>query len=185
MIGKSGTPPGHGATGQRHSASAADKDSAGTGTGRKRGLACDGARAGARAAVASDGRAHRRRDPASPAVLLRSPRARPLRRILAGLVDIVLIPMIALSFTAQYGLWAMALSVAVIYALNGYLEGWKGQSVGKMLGGLHTIHHATGERIGGGQGSAAPAAARPGLPVPSGIRRARSAPPTWRRSSTR
>lgn len=89
---------------------------------------------------------------ASPAVLLRSPRARPLRRILAGLVDIVFIPMIALAITAQFSLWAMATAAAVSYALNGYLEGCNGQSVGKMLGGLHTIHRATGERIGGGKG---------------------------------
>lgn len=86
-------------------------------------------------------------------MLLRSPRARPLRRILAGLVDIVFIPMVALAFTAQYGRWALAAAVAATYALNGYLEGWKGQSVGKMLGGLHTIHRVTGERIGGGKGA--------------------------------
>ncbi len=99
------------------------------------------------------GRVHRRRGPASPAVLLRSPRARPLRRILAGLVDVVFIPMIAFPYTIQYGRWAAIAAVAVIYALNGCLEGWRGQSVGKLLGGLHTIHHATGERIGAGKGT--------------------------------
>jgi tetratricopeptide (TPR) repeat protein/uncharacterized RDD family membrane protein YckC len=103
--------------------------------------------------VGPDGRVHRRRGPASSAVLLRSPRARPLRRFLAGLVDVVLIPMIALPYTTQYGLWPRVMTLVVIYALNGYLEGWKGQSVGKKLCGLHTIHHATGERIGGGKGA--------------------------------
>jgi tetratricopeptide (TPR) repeat protein len=103
--------------------------------------------------VGPDGRVHRRRDPATPAVLLRSPRARPLRRILAGFVDVVYIPMIVLPFTNRHGLWATVVALAVIYALNGYLEGRTGQSVGKRLGGLHTIRHATGEHTGGGKGA--------------------------------
>lgn len=100
-----------------------------------------------------DGRVHRRRGPASPAVLLRSPRARPLRRFLSGLTDVVFIPMIPLAYTAQYGLWATLAAVAVICALNGYLEGRTGQSVGKMLGGLHTIQRSSGKHVGGGKGA--------------------------------
>jgi hypothetical protein len=79
-----------------------------------------------------------RRVTASPAILLRSPRARPLHRFLAGFVDIYMIP--------------AGLVLFFLYAFNGYLEGRTGQSVGKMLTGLHTIHGNTGKFIGGGKG---------------------------------
>jgi uncharacterized RDD family membrane protein YckC len=100
-----------------------------------------------------DGMVYLRRGLASPAVLLRSPRARPLRRILAGYTDVLAIPVLALLVTAKYGRWAMIAAVVVSYALNGCLEGWTGQSLGKMAGGLHTIRRGTGERIGGGRGT--------------------------------
>lgn len=100
-----------------------------------------------------DGRVHRRRGPASPAVLLSSPCARPLRRFLSGLIDTVFVPLLPLLYTAQYGWWAALAAVLVICALNGYLEGRTGQSAGKMLGGLHTIRRTSGKRIGGGKGA--------------------------------
>jgi tetratricopeptide (TPR) repeat protein/uncharacterized RDD family membrane protein YckC len=91
----------------------------------------------------------RKRPTTSPAVLLRSPRARPLRRFLAGFVDIYMIPAWCVLFLSGY--WGIVIGTSV-YAFNGYLEGKTGQSVGKMLTGLHTIHGKTGKYIGGGKG---------------------------------
>ena len=89
----------------------------------------------------------------SPAILLKSPRARPLRRFLAGFVDIYMIPAAGwvLFFQSGSRYWGVVLGVG-LYAFNGYLEGKTGQSVGKMLTGLHTIHGKTGKFIGGGKG---------------------------------
>jgi Tfp pilus assembly protein PilF len=92
-----------------------------------------------------------RRVTASPAVLLRSPRARPLRRFLAGFVDIYMIPAYPFFFIPVSLYWAILISV-VFNAFNGYLEGKTGQSAGKMLTGLRTIHGKTGEFVGGGKG---------------------------------
>jgi Tfp pilus assembly protein PilF len=92
-----------------------------------------------------------RRVTTSPAILLRSPRARPLRRFLAGFVDIYMIPVFLVFFLSEFGYWGVVLG-AGLYAFNGYLEGKTGQSAGKMLTGLHTIHGKTGEFIGGGKG---------------------------------
>jgi tetratricopeptide (TPR) repeat protein len=94
----------------------------------------------------------RRRVTTSPAILLRSPRARPLRRFLAGFVDIYMIPgSVVLFFLPGFGYWGGVMGVG-FYAFNGYLEGKTGQSVGKMLTGLHTIHGKTGKYIGAGKG---------------------------------
>jgi uncharacterized RDD family membrane protein YckC len=88
----------------------------------------------------------------SPAVLLRSPRARPLRRFLAGFIDIYMIPMLsACLFLYSYRYWGVVMGTA-LYAYNGYREGKTGQSFGKALTGLRTIHGKTGKYIGGGKG---------------------------------
>jgi Tfp pilus assembly protein PilF/uncharacterized RDD family membrane protein YckC len=88
----------------------------------------------------------------SPAVLLRSPRARPLRRFLAGFIDIYMIPMLSVSLSLySYTYWGVVMGGA-LYAYNGYLEGKTGQSLGKMLTGLRTIHGKTGKFIGGSKG---------------------------------
>jgi Flp pilus assembly protein TadD/uncharacterized RDD family membrane protein YckC len=92
-----------------------------------------------------------RRVTASPKVLLRSPRARPLRRFLAGFVDVYMIPASCVFFVPVAGYWGLVMGAAV-YAFNGYLEGKTGQSVGKALTGLHTIHGKTGKFLGGGKG---------------------------------
>jgi Tfp pilus assembly protein PilF len=93
-----------------------------------------------------------RRVTTSPAIFLRSPRARPLRRFLAGFVDIYMIPAgLALFVLPGFEYWGVVMG-AGLYAFNGYLEGKTGQSVGKMLTGLHTIHGKTGKFIGGGKG---------------------------------
>ena len=105
--------------------------------------------------VGPDGRVHRRRGRASPRVLSRSPRARPLRRFWAGLIDVAYTctAMMVLLVASESPSWAALPVFAVLYALNGYLEGRTGQSVGKMLSGLHTIDRTTGKRIGGGKGA--------------------------------
>ena len=87
----------------------------------------------------------------SPAILLRSPRARPLRRFLAGFIDIYAIPAWTIFFLSALGSQGIVMGVA-FYVLNGYLEGKTGKSFGKALTGLHTIHGKTGEYIGGGKG---------------------------------
>ena len=92
-----------------------------------------------------------RRPLPSPVTLLRSPRARPLRRFLAGAVDVCLIPACCVLFAGGFGWWGVPMGVAV-YALNGYVEGTTGQSFGKMLTGLHTIHGTTGRYLGGSKG---------------------------------
>ena len=92
-----------------------------------------------------------RRVTTSPAILLRSPRARALRRFLAGLVDVCLIPAYSVVSLIALGYGSVVIGVG-LYALNGYLEGTTGQSVGKMLTGLHTIDGKTGKFIGGGKG---------------------------------
>jgi Tfp pilus assembly protein PilF len=83
-----------------------------------------------------------------PAILLRSPRARPLRRFLAGFVDIYMIPAL---FLFNLGYLSIAMG-ATVYVFNGYLEGKTGKSFGKALTGLHTIHGKTGKYLGGGKG---------------------------------
>jgi tetratricopeptide (TPR) repeat protein len=92
----------------------------------------------------------RKRATTPPAILLRSPRARPLRRFLAGFVDIYAIPA-WIFFQSYFGYPGIAMGAAV-YVLNGYLEGKTGKSFGKTLTGLHTIHGKTGRYIGGGKG---------------------------------
>jgi Tetratricopeptide repeat/RDD family len=92
-----------------------------------------------------------RRTAPSSEVLLRSPRAGPLRRFCAGVVDICLIPGCCGLFVGGYGWWGVPMGIA-IYALNGYIEGVTGQSYGKMLTGLHTISGTTGKYLGGGKG---------------------------------
>jgi Tfp pilus assembly protein PilF len=86
-----------------------------------------------------------------PAILLRSPRARPLRRFLAGFVDIYMVPGWTLFFLSAVGYQGIVMGAAV-YVLNGYLEGKTGKSFGKALTGLHTIHGRTGKYIGGSKG---------------------------------
>jgi Tfp pilus assembly protein PilF len=86
-----------------------------------------------------------------PAILLRSPRARPLRRFLAGFVDIYMIPVGTVFVFFEPVYLGIAIGVA-LNAVNGYLEGTTGQSAGKMLTGLHTIHGQTGKVLGGGKG---------------------------------
>jgi tetratricopeptide (TPR) repeat protein len=98
------------------------------------------------------GAARERQVAASPAIFLRSPRARPLRRFLAGFVDIYTIPVFSIFFVVS-GFENLGVVICVaLYVFNGYLEGKTGQSVGKMLTGLHTIHGKTGELLGGGKG---------------------------------
>jgi predicted patatin/cPLA2 family phospholipase/Tfp pilus assembly protein PilF len=114
----------------------------------------DMARAAAHAQVRTAGHdqaAARRRRRTPPAVLLRSPRARPLRRFIAGFTDniVMVLALISSLETGDYRGLAMA---TAIYACNGYLEGKTGQSVGKMLTGLHTIDKKTGKFIGGPKG---------------------------------
>jgi hypothetical protein len=88
----------------------------------------------------------------APAVLLRSPRARPLHRFTAGLIDVIFVPLIGLSLGLEHGYCLPIVLGAACVAANGYVEGKTGRSFGKGAVGLRTIDGKTGRYIGGGKG---------------------------------
>lgn len=97
-------------------------------------------------------RARKQRATVAPAVLLRSPRARPLHRFTAGLIDVFFIPLLGLSVHPGHGYWPPIAVAAACVAANGYFEGKTGRSLGKQFTGLRTINRTTGRYIGGGKG---------------------------------
>lgn len=96
--------------------------------------------------------ARKQRTTVAPAVLLRSPRARPLHRFTAGLIDVISVPLYGLLLFPGHGYWPPIVLGAACVAVNGYLEGKTGRSLGKRAAGLRTIDAKTGRYIGGGKG---------------------------------
>jgi Flp pilus assembly protein TadD/uncharacterized RDD family membrane protein YckC len=94
----------------------------------------------------------RQRTTVAPAVLLRSPRARPLHRFTAGLIDLFSVPLIGLFLFPEHGYRLPVVIGAACVAANGYFEGKTGRSLGKRVTGLRTIDRKTGRYIGGGKG---------------------------------
>jgi Flp pilus assembly protein TadD len=102
--------------------------------------------------------ARKRRTTVAPAVLLRSPRARPLHRFTAGLMDDLFVPLYGpfmVRLFLEPGAWLPLAIVtgAACVAANGYLEGRTGRSFGKGAVGLRTIDAETGRYVGGGKGA--------------------------------
>ena len=101
--------------------------------------------------------ARKKRTAVAPAVLLRSPRARPLHRFTAGLMDDLFVPLYGpvMFMNLEHRAWppiAFAIGAACV-AANGYFEGKTGWSFGKGAVGLRTIDAKTGRYIGGGKGA--------------------------------
>ena len=97
-------------------------------------------------------RTRKRGTTVAPAVLLRSPRARPLHRFTAGLIDVFWVPLMGLFLLPYYGYWLPVVIGAACVAANGYFEGKTGRSFGKGIIGLRTVDGKTGRYIGGGKG---------------------------------